>query len=176
MKKVLLVPVIVCMVFFALSCASKPETLQEDPQEEVQEDVGAAFKRVYNTYRSDIILEGAQTYTVVRGDFLAAIARKFYGGNNGYYFPLIVLASGEVIFDPELLEPGMQLTIPDLEKNLGDPTARGKIKAFFLDFAKVYEQKTNAITDEEKATPRGRTRYNEDIRTRERLMEISDSL
>ncbi|MDR2402855.1 MAG: LysM peptidoglycan-binding domain-containing protein [Spirochaetaceae bacterium] len=177
MKRVFLVPIILLMIFSVLSCASKPETVQKDAQKESQEeDISIAFKKVYNMYRSDIILDDAQTYTVVKGDFLAAITRKYYGNGNGYFFPLIMLASGEKILDPELLEPGMKLTIPDLDKNLGNPTTRKKIKSFLRDISDVYEQKTRAITDEEKETPRGKIRYNEDNRTRERLIELSNSL
>jgi hypothetical protein len=176
MKKVLLVFTIGLAAFFVLSCASKPEAVQEDPQENFQGDTGTALEKVYNKYRADLILENAQTYTVVHGDFLAAIARKFYGSKNGYFFPLIMLASSEVVLDPELIEPGMQLTIPDLEKNLANSDARDRIKSFLLDVSDVYEQKAEAMTDEERASARGKTRYDEDKRTKERLIELSNSL
>jgi hypothetical protein len=162
---------------FALSCANAPASAPAAPApEEVREDVNTAFERVYDAYREALILDGAQSYTVVRGDYLAAITRKFYSGDNGYFFPLIMLASSEMVLDPELIEPGMVLTIPNLQKNLDDPTARMYLKGFLRDMADVYEQKVTAMTDEERGTSQGRTRYTEDLRTRQRLIELSESL
>jgi hypothetical protein len=172
MKRVISVPVFLLLIFL-VSCASLSEPLQGESGEE---DVNTAFERVYSSYRSALILDGAQTYTVVKGDFLAAITRKFYGSDNGYFFPLIMLASSEVVLDPELLEPGMDLIIPDLTKNLEDPTARNKIKSFFLDISGVYEKKAATISAETRKTPQGENRYNTDIRTKERLIELANSL
>jgi hypothetical protein len=89
----------------------------------------------------DIILEGAKIYTVVRYDTLSKIAINNYGRVNGYYFPLIMLASGDVVDDPDLIEPGTRLTIPDLQRNLSDPGARAKIKEFLNEIANVYDRK-----------------------------------
>jgi hypothetical protein len=52
------------------------------------------------------------------------------------------LASNETILDPDLINPGMKLVIPDLQKNLNNNDAREGIKAFLLDVAAVYEKKT----------------------------------
>jgi hypothetical protein len=172
MKRIFLVGTMVSLVFLSLSCTSTEAAVQE----EAPQDVSIAFERVYNTYRSTLILDGAETYTVVSGDFLAAIARRFYGSGNGYFFPLIMLASSDVVLDPELIEPGMELAVPDLQRNLDDPVARESIEAFLRDIAGVYEQKIAAFTEEERATRRGNTRYTEDIRTRERLIALADSL
>lgn len=50
----------------------------------------------------------AQTYTVVSGDTLWAIAERFYG--DGSKYPQIAEASG--IANPDLIQPGQVLTIP----------------------------------------------------------------
>jgi hypothetical protein len=131
-------------IFLALyvgACASN--TAQEDA---VPEDAAGAFEMVYNTYRPDLILDGADTYTVVKGDTLSAITKRHYGAINGYFFPLIMLASSDVVLDPDLIEPDMSLTIPDLQRNLDDINAREKIKSFLTDIAGVYEQKAAPIT------------------------------
>jgi nucleoid-associated protein YgaU len=109
-------------------------------------------EQVYETYSSDLILDGAKSYTVVQTDTLSKITRANYGGKNGYFFPIIMLASRETITDPDLLEPGMVLTIPDLQKNLDDPGARAKLKEFLNEIAGVYDRKNQpAIRDQLRA-------------------------
>ena len=104
-----------------------------------------------------IILEGARRHRVVWGDTLSSLSKKYYGKENGYYFPVIMLASGGVVSNPDIIIPGMILTIPDLNKNLADPQARSKIKSYIKDTAKIYEQKR-------------------DTKTKNRLIQLSDSL
>jgi hypothetical protein len=133
MKKLLSVFCLVFVSFLVVSCASKKIT-----DDDLTND---AFETVYNAYKKDIILEGAASYVVKQGDFLAAITNTAYGSGNGYYFPLIMLASDDVVLDPDLIEPGMELTIPDLQRNLNDPTARRQIKAFLNAIADVYDKK-----------------------------------
>jgi nucleoid-associated protein YgaU len=50
----------------------------------------------------------AQTYTVVRGDTLSAIAKRFYGKASEYR----KIASANNIANPDLIHPGQVLTIP----------------------------------------------------------------
>ncbi|GHU18395.1 hypothetical protein FACS1894163_10350 [Spirochaetia bacterium] len=140
MKKILSVFVMVTALI-AVSCKSTGDTSVVDPQEQVK--INDTFESVYGEYRDDIILEGAQQYVVKPGDYLSRIALNFYGPNvvNADYFPLIMLASPGVVADPELIEPGDRLTIPNLDRNLTDPTARGEIKKFLKDIAYVYDQK-----------------------------------
>jgi hypothetical protein len=142
------VPVLAGLVWMAmaLSCASTRQFTQEE--------ANTAFEQIYDTFRDDIILEGAKTYTVVKGNTLAEITRNNYGRSNGYYFPLIMLASSEVVLDPDLIEPGMVLTIPDLQKNLNDDKARAQVKKFLVQIAGVYDKK-------------------DDERTRDRLKELA---
>jgi hypothetical protein len=147
MKKYFSSMPIVFALFTVLSCAStSPEpaaVVEEDPGEFTQEHANAAFEEIYDTHRPNIILEGAQKYTVVKGDTPSRFALKFYGAGNGYYFPLIILASSEVILDPDLIEPGMNFLIPDLQKNLNDKNAKAGVKALLTDIAGVYEKKSS---------------------------------
>jgi hypothetical protein len=57
-----------------------------------------------------------------------------------------MLASSEVVKDPDFIQVGMQLTIPDLQRNLNNPTAKSKVKAFINDIAGVYDKKEDAKT------------------------------
>ena len=132
MKNVTSVLVSVFFVIALSSCATKPFT---------QDEANAAFEKVYGRYLSSLLLEDAQTYEVVAGDTLSAITRNFYGAGKGYYFPVIMLASNDVVLDPDLISPGMTLTIPDLEKNLDNPLTRSKIKDFLKEIADVYKRK-----------------------------------
>ncbi len=49
-------------------------------------------------------------YTIVRGDTLSGIAKKFYG--NAMDYPKIFEANREVIRDPNLIYPGQKIRIP----------------------------------------------------------------
>jgi nucleoid-associated protein YgaU len=53
---------------------------------------------------------GSQFYTIVKGDSLWKIAKKFYGDGNKY--PEIFEANREVIKDPDLIYPGQTIRIP----------------------------------------------------------------
>ena len=133
MKKALFALTLILSMVVIFACASKPITTREE--------IDDAFKKVYQQFRNDIILEGAGTYTVVSGDTLSKIARAQYGSSNGLYFPLIMLASSDVVLDPDEIKPDMKLTIPDLQKNLDDAKAKGKIKSFLVEIAKVYDRR-----------------------------------
>lgn len=149
MKKLFLVVMALAAVLGMSSCKSAS-----------QEDINNSFDKVYSAYVDAIITEGAETYTVQRGDTLTSISKKFYGDANGYYFPLIMLASHDVVLDPELIEVGMNLTVPQLDVNIRDKTIANKLKKFFKDVADVYKQK--------------RTKASADIR--KHLIAISNSI
>jgi len=83
----------------------------------------------------DIILDGARTYRVVSGDTLAKIARRFYG--NGFYYPLIILGSTGAVQDIDKIKPGLSLTIPDLQRNLGSAGPRSRLKAYLIEVAAI---------------------------------------
>jgi len=88
---------------------------------------------------TDLILDGAETYTVVRGDTLTKISRNKY--KNGFYYPIIMMASSNVVKDQDKITPGMRLTIPRLEANLNDSRAKESMKKYFLEIASITERK-----------------------------------
>ncbi len=56
--------------------------------------------------------EEAEFYTIVRGDSLSKIAKRYYG--NAMKYPVIFEANREVIKDPDLIYPGQTIRIPKL--------------------------------------------------------------
>jgi hypothetical protein len=146
-KKYLLCLASLIVVSLLVACKTTPA-----PAEGQQEEVNLSFETVYNRYDSRLILDGATDYEVKRGDSLTGISRQFYGSgeqfgvSNGYFFPLIMLASSNQVQDPDLIEPGMTLSIPDLQRNLDSPSARQSMKEFFRDIAGVYERKAGDET------------------------------
>lgn len=54
---------------------------------------------------------GGQSYTVKSGDSLSKIAKHFYGDANKW--KKIHAANADKIPNPDLIHPGLQLTIPD---------------------------------------------------------------
>jgi hypothetical protein len=134
MKKMCLLVLVAALASLLGACKSAPANEQED--------VNLSFETVYSKYENRLILDGATDYEVVSGDTLTRISRTKYGSDKGYYFPLIMLASNDVVQDPDLIEPGMHLAIPDLQRNLDDPGARQAMKDFFNEIADVYAQKS----------------------------------
>lgn len=53
-----------------------------------------------------------QYYTVVKGDSLSGIAKRFYG--NAMKYPKIFEANREVVKDPDLIYPGQKIRIPPM--------------------------------------------------------------
>lgn len=58
---------------------------------------------------------GTRTYVVQPGDWLAKIARNVYGGDGLDTWPRLFEANRHLLQSPEILEPGMELTIPPLD-------------------------------------------------------------
>jgi len=106
----------------------------------------------YKRNSSGIILDGAVSYTVKRGDTLNRIARQYY--KDGSLYPLIMMASGNVS-DPDKILPRMRLTIPALRVNMDDPTARQSINRYFLQIANIEQRRGRTRTA---ALIRGHTR------------------
>jgi hypothetical protein len=96
-------------------------------------------------HHNDIILDRAQSYTVQRGDVLVSIARRFY--QDGSLYPLIFAASDE-ISDPDRIEVGVTLTIPELAANLNDQKARKSLFELILEMAAIEEQRGRKETAE----------------------------
>jgi hypothetical protein len=163
---------LVLTALIGLSCASTPsdapvsDSSTSDapsgrPQiegEVTQAKVNDALEQIYASYQTRMDMTGAREYTVVRGDTLSQIARNFYGSltdvgmagtRNGFYFPLIMLASpGSNIVDPDLIVPGLKLNIPDIKRNLANPVARQAIKDCLTDVAYVYNKKGKPSEEE----------------------------
>jgi hypothetical protein len=154
---VLLVPAVLLA-----ACISSPVPKSEPESVSESGPAPAApqleFNPVYDKYEGRLILDGATKYEVQKGDTLSNITRAQYGQANGLYFPLIMLASTDIVSDPDLIEPGMLLSVPDLQRNLDDINARQVLKDFLREIAGVYERKGTYD-----ATRRG-------------LLELSDSL
>ncbi|MCL2234006.1 MAG: LysM peptidoglycan-binding domain-containing protein, partial [Treponema sp.] len=102
-------------------------------------------------------LAGAQEHTVEEGDTLSAIARRFFGDfaavdyagtRNGFFFPVIITASDINITNPDFIEPGMVLTIPDLQRNLDSPPARRAIRYSLLDATGLYGIRDRPLEEE----------------------------
>jgi len=93
---------------------------------------------VGNRHPSGIILDGATTYTVRRGDTLSSIARALY--RDGSLYPLIMMVNSQVT-DPDQIQPDMRFTIPNLRANMDDRQARESINRYFLQIANIEEQR-----------------------------------
>jgi len=52
-----------------------------------------------------------------------------------------MLASKDVVLDPDKINVGMVLTIPDLQKNLNNVKASRNLKQFLLEVAKIEEDR-----------------------------------
>lgn len=147
MKKIILLALSLVTVFGMISCTT---TSTMDPAAMKQAAINKSFDEVYSSHAGNLVMDGAKTYTVKKGDTLTAITKTFYAGDdeNGYYFPIIMLASRNVVSDPELITPGMKLTIPNFEKNIKDKAVAKKMSTFFRDLTGVYRQKdTPAAAD-----------------------------
>ena len=150
MKRLFII-MLAATALFNFSCKSEPGTAHPNIEGEVtQAKVNEALNQIYDTYRNRLDMTDVQDYTVARGDTLSQITRKYYGGltgigdagpNNGFYFPVIMMASDSNIVDPDLIEPGMELKIVDLKRNLDNPVSRKAIKDCLIDVAYVYNKK-----------------------------------
>jgi len=127
MKKIALFLVLAVSVMLAVSCKSSQRVTDD------------TFRAIYNKYYDDLILEGAKEYTVKSGDTLAQISNTLYG--DGYYYPVIMLASKNVVLDQDRIRPGMTLVVPVLQTNLDRPQSRAAVKGVLLDCAKIEDSR-----------------------------------
>ncbi|MDR1128782.1 MAG: LysM peptidoglycan-binding domain-containing protein [Treponema sp.] len=143
MKKSIFLALIALAALFAISCKSAPPA-EPEPEPPKQEHTDDKFINAYEAVLP-IIYDGAQNYTVKPGDTLTRIARLFYGRRNAFFFPLIMAASKEKqtvdIVDPDMIQPGMGLVVPDLELNLAQPDIKARIKTLLDSVAKIYKEK-----------------------------------
>lgn len=132
----------VCCTFIFFSCKTTSETAVEDQvqiDQEINRDSVQAQeeKVVYN----ELDLTGSKKHKVLYRETLSSIAKKYYGNDKGYFFPLILDASKEYISNPEVIIPGTVLIIPDLNKNLIDPQRREYVKKLLFNTGKIYDSK-----------------------------------
>jgi hypothetical protein len=123
---ILLVGVLMALIGF--SCATNNNFARESLIS--QDELNALFNGVYDKHQSSVILDGAQTYVVNEGDSMIKISTKYYGPDYTYIFPIIMVASRDIVTDPLLIEPGMKLTIPVLKENI-DPKNRMQISFLY---------------------------------------------
>ena len=142
MKRIMLSAIIVIFVMLIAACASTGGSTTSGPKP--QNSTEEALQTLYDRYVTGLILTGAGNYTVKSGDTLAAIARDQY--KNGFFYQVIMLASKDVVLDPDKIEPGMKLIVPDLQKNLSDARAKANIKSYLLEIATVEEKRNRADT------------------------------
>jgi hypothetical protein len=147
MKKTISLVFILAVVLLVVSCKSTPSAETGTEPEGEQQAINTQYSNAYAAVRP-IILEGAKKYTVKSGDKFVNISRQHYRQettSSAYFFPLIMAASEDIeIVDPDLIEPGMELTIPDLRANLADPEIRARIKTLLREVAKIYDVKDDA--------------------------------
>ena len=129
MKKFFFGMALVLSVMMVMSCVSL----------NTQEAVDSAFAKIYDRYYDSLILDGAAHYTVVSGDTLSHIAQTHY--HNEFHFPLIMLASNEIVKDPDQIRPGMRLTIPDLQRNLNNADTKAKLRLYYVDISRLYDKR-----------------------------------
>ena len=141
MKKFIFTLLSLSLFFSILSCGTTASTMDEGAIK--QAAINKSFDKVYAAHESKLVLEGAKVYKVKKGDTLTSITKRFYAGKdeNGYYFPLIMLASHNVVADPELITPGMKLTIPDFDANITNRKIGKQLSAYFRDLSGVYREK-----------------------------------
>ena len=126
MKKILLVTALIISTMLAMSCKSGPKEIDEQ------------YKDLYDA-NTGLDLTGAGSYTVKKGDTLSAISRSAY--DDGFYYPIIMLASRGVVVNPDKIRPGMELTIPDLERNKANAGSRKSMKNCLIGFANIEKTK-----------------------------------
>jgi LysM repeat protein len=150
MKKILFSCIVLLVALIAGSCKSVPvEQEQEQGQEPEQElePIPAERLAFSDAYQAvlPLIMDKAEHYVVKKGDTLTKIARAKYSQANAFFFPLIMAASKEQktvdIVDPDLIKPGMDLVIPNLELNRDDPEIRARIKTLLVSVADIYKNR-----------------------------------
>ena len=128
MKKVFFLTALIICIMLAVSCKSRPKDLDEQ------------YKCLYDV-NTGLDLTGAGAYTVKSGDTLSSISKDAY--DDGLYYPIIMLASRGVVINPDKIKPGMELTIPDLERNKANTSGRKSMKNCLNGFASIEKTKSN---------------------------------
>jgi len=141
MKQILLTTIIIIGLMLTMSCKACSKDKDKQYNDMVQNNNIEQNKRTdeqdKDLYDIDTGLDytGAGTYKVKKGDTLSDISRRVY--NDGFYYPVIICASRGVVTDPDKIKPGMELTIPDLEKNKANVNRRRSMKDCLNGFAEI---------------------------------------
>jgi hypothetical protein len=143
MKKIQSFLFAIFVVMIAISCKSAP-TVAESKPEPVIPSENRAFTDAYEM-ALPFILDNAEHHVVKAGETLTQIARSKYGRGNAFFFPLIMAASKAQntvdIVDPDKIEPGMELIIPNLAANRNDPEICARIKVLLLHVSQIYKNR-----------------------------------
>jgi len=140
MKKILLMAIVTLLIIFA-GCDTMPAASPEPAAEPAPVVTPPPPPPAPEApVREGLILDGAENHRVSRGDTLSTIAARRYGQANMYYFPLIRLANASVVSNPDVIEPGTNLVIPNLQQNLNNPGSRTMLKTEMLSTAVHYER------------------------------------
>ncbi|MDR0387774.1 MAG: LysM peptidoglycan-binding domain-containing protein [Treponema sp.] len=147
-KKIWVPCLAVLAVLVAVSCKSTPAEEKPVLTEEVVFEKTTPEEAVFNDAYQAVLpldLNGAELYVVKSGETLTRIAREKYGRENAFFFPLIMAASKSQktvdIADPDKIEPGMELIIPNLDVNRNNPVIRERIKTLLLSVCKIYQDR-----------------------------------
>jgi LysM repeat protein len=142
MQKIHFLCLAVLAVFITISCKSTPAEVKVEPVPALTEET--AFNDAYQAVLP-LIMDGAERYVVKEGETLTKIARAKYGRGNAFFFPLIMAASKDQktvdIADPDLIEPGMELSIPNLDANRDDPAIRERLKKLLVSVSNIYRDR-----------------------------------
>ena len=95
--------------------APPPEPTPEQPKEMPKTEPKAAPVKEEPKMKSVSVSD----YTTRRGDTLSEIGARFYGKDNAYYFPFIMVMNS-VITHPDEIEVGTALKIPDFNEFKSD--------------------------------------------------------
>jgi hypothetical protein len=158
MKKAMLVIIFVTGFVLLSACATKTpaqpapqpapqptqQTTRTQPAETEPSQPRETTRTAVTRGRNDIIIDGSERYFVISGDTLSGIAWNKYG--DGYFYPLILLASDDVVSDPDLIYPGNELTIPILGTNIDDERARAGLKRALNDIADIESRRNRGET------------------------------
>jgi len=140
MKKSIVMALITVCILAIAGCPGKPPPVA--PTQPKPPAPAPTTTTTAPTVSDGLVLDGAANYTVVSGDTLAEIAARRYGGTNMYFFPLIRLANSGVVSDPDLIEPGTNLVIPQLQANLNSVSANALVRAEMLRTASQYDRQS----------------------------------
>jgi len=128
MKKVVFLSALIICIMLTVSCKSGSKNLDEQ------------YRDLYDA-NTGLDLTGAGVYTVKSGDTLSKISSHAY--NDAFYYPIIMLASRGVVINPDKIQPGMKLIIPDIERNKAEAAGRRSMKNCLNGFASIEKAKSN---------------------------------